>query len=110
MCQAVKPCGLSLGGKPYFIKQHFGVGWAEIVKNLLSFKAPIIGAMTEVQRYSKIGTQLAYPTTPLVAYGHAGLESGNVLGHLCMTEDLGEITSLEDFCADWPKRIHQQLR
>lgn len=94
-----------LGEHSYFIKQHFGVGWGEIMKNLLSFKAPIIGAMTEVNAIQRLGA-LGIPTTPLVAYGRQGWNPAcfNVasMRSFVMTEDLGEIVSLEELCADWP--------
>lgn len=91
-------------GKSYFIKQHFGVGWGEIVKNLLTFKAPILGAMTEVYAIQKL-TEIGIPTTPLVAYGQQGCNPAcfNIatLRSFVMTEDLGDIESLEDICVDW---------
>src|SRR3990167_6707437 len=31
-----------LDGKAYFIKQHVGVGWKEIIKNLCQFRLPIV--------------------------------------------------------------------
>jgi len=85
--------------KSYFIKQHFGVGWGEIFKNLLSFKKPILGAMTEVnaiQTLAKIGIA----TTPLVAFGQRGCNPAT-LQSFVLTEDLGDIISLEELCADW---------
>ena len=33
-----------LNGKSYFAKLHTGVGWAEILKNILQFRLPIVGA------------------------------------------------------------------
>lgn len=89
-----------LGENSYFIKQHFGVGWGEIVKNLLSFKMPIIGAMTEVSAIQQMN-RLGIPTTPLVAYGQQGCNPATTRSFI-MTEDLGEIVSLEELCADWP--------
>ncbi|HSR01188.1 MAG TPA: lipopolysaccharide core heptose(I) kinase RfaP [Methylophilaceae bacterium] len=85
--------------KSYFIKQHFGVGWAEIVKNLCSLKKPILSAMTEVAAIEKIQA-LNVATTPLVAYGQRGCNPAK-LQSFVMTEDLGDITSLEDLCASW---------
>lgn len=88
-----------LGEHSYFVKQHFGVGWAEIFKNLLSLKAPILGAMTEVKAIQAL-YQLGIPTTPLVAYGQRGSNPAT-LQSFVMTEDLGDIVSLEELCADW---------
>lgn len=90
---------VKLGEHSYFVKQHFGVGWAEIFKNLLTFKKPILGAMTEVNAIQEL-TQLGIPTTPLVAYGQRGRNPAK-LQSFVMTEDLGDILSLEELCADW---------
>lgn len=94
-----KTIQVQLAGKSYFLKQHFGVGWREIVKNLLSFKKPILGAMTEVHAIEKLG-ELGIATTPLVAYGQRGSNPAN-LQSFVLTQDLGDITSLEDLCSDW---------
>ena len=94
-----KTSQITLLGQHYFIKQHFGVGWAEIFKNLLSLKKPILGAMTEVKAIQEV-TALGIATTPLVAYGQRGCNPAK-LQSFVMTEDLGDITSLEDVCADW---------
>lgn len=94
-----KTSQIALLGQHYFIKQHFGVGWGEIFKNLLSFKKPILGAMTEVSAIQKV-TALGIATTPLVAYGQRGCNPAS-LQSFVITEDLGDITSLEDLCAGW---------
>jgi UDP-glucose:(heptosyl)LPS alpha-1,3-glucosyltransferase/heptose I phosphotransferase len=94
-----KTIQVNLGTKSYFIKQHFGVGWGEIAKNLLSFKEPILGAMTEVKAIQKL-YEIDIPTTPLVAYGQQGCSPASMRSFV-MTEDLGDIVSLEDLCADW---------
>lgn len=94
-----KTIQVQMAGKSYFLKQHFGIGWREIVKNLLSFKKPILGAMTEVHAIEKLG-ELGIATTPLVAYGQRGSNPAN-LQSFVLTQDLGDITSLEDLCSDW---------
>ena len=94
-----KTMQVQIAGKTYFLKQHFGVGWGEIFKNLLSFKAPVIGAMTEVEAIQQL-TALGVATTPLVAYGARGLNPATRRSFL-LTQDLGDIVSLEDVCADW---------
>ena len=93
-----KTMQINLGGKSYFIKQHFGVGWVEILKNLISGKKPIISAMTEVNAIQKL-TDIGIATTPLVAYGQRGSSPAS-LQSFVLTEDLGDIVSLEDICAD----------
>ncbi len=89
-----KTMQIALGSKSYFIKQHFGVGWGEIFKNLLSFKTPIIGSMTEVEAIQKL-VEIGVPTTPLVAYGQQGCSPASARSFV-ITEDLGDILSLED--------------
>ncbi len=93
---------VEIAGKPYFVKQHFGVGWREIFKNLLSLRLPIISAKTEWQAIQRLNT-LNIPTTPAAAYGCRG-NSPATLRSFLLTEDLGEIVSLEDFCRDWVTR------
>lgn len=97
-----KTSQVQLLGDSYFIKQHYGVGWGEIFKNLLSFKKPILGAMTEVKAIQKV-TSLSIATTPLVAYGQRGINPAKLQSFI-LTEDLGDITSLEDLCADWKEK------
>lgn len=101
-----------LEGKPYFVKQHFGVGWREIFKNLLSLRLPIIGAETEWKAIYKLH-QLGIATTPAVAYGYRGFSPASMRSFL-ITEDLGAIISLEDFCRNWgaqppPPRLKRRL-
>ena len=93
-----KTMQINLGERSYFIKQHFGVGWGEIAKNLMIGKKPIISAMTEVKAIQKLD-EIGIATTPLVAYGQRGSNPAN-LQSFVLTEDLGDIVSLEDICAD----------
>ncbi len=89
-----KTMQVSLGNKSYFIKQHLGVGWGEIFKNLFSFKLPILGAMTEVSAIQKLD-EIGIKTTPLVAYGQRGCNPAT-LQSFVLTEDLGDILTLEE--------------
>ena len=36
-------------GRGYFVKIHRGIGWGEIIKNLLTAKLPVLGAAQEWQ-------------------------------------------------------------
>lgn len=93
-----KTMRVEIGGKSYFIKQHFGVGWGEIVKNVISLKVPILGAMTEVRAIQKL-SQIGIATTPLVAYGQRGCNPATMQSFV-LTEDLGDIVSLEEMLMD----------
>jgi heptose I phosphotransferase len=97
-----KTMQISIAGKSYFIKQHFGVGWGEIFKNLLTFKKPVLGAITEVNAIQKLNS-LGIATTPLVAYGQQGC-SPATMGSFVLTEDLGDIINLEELSADWHEK------
>lgn len=34
---------VEIGGQAYFLKRHHGVGWREIVKNLVQLRLPVLG-------------------------------------------------------------------
>lgn len=92
---------VALGGRSYFVKQHFGVGWREIFKNLLAGKRPILGAATEWQAIHRL-QQLGIPTMHAVGFGERGVNPATRRSFL-LTEDLGDIVSLEDYCRGWPQ-------
>lgn len=94
-----KTIQVTLGDASYFVKQHFGVGWQEIFKNMLSLKMPIISARTEKLAIEKLNA-IGIATTPLVGFGERGCNPASLQSFI-ITEDLGNIISLEDLCADW---------
>lgn len=94
-----KTIQVQLGEHSYFIKQHFGVGWGEIFKNLLTLKLPILGASTEKKAIQKLDS-IGIATTPLVAFGEQGCNPANLQSFI-ITKDLGDIISLEDLCTSW---------
>jgi UDP-glucose:(heptosyl)LPS alpha-1,3-glucosyltransferase len=94
-----KTMRINIGGSSYFIKQHEATGWREIVKNWLSFKRPIIGAMTEVRAIQAL-ENIGIATTPIAAWGIQGQCAASQRSFL-LTEDLGDIHSLEDICKNW---------
>ena len=59
------------GGRGYFVKIHRGVGWREIVKNLLSARLPVLGARNEWQAIRRIDEH-GVATMKAVAYGERG--------------------------------------
>ncbi len=94
-----KTIRVELGGNSYFIKQHFGVGWGEIFKNLLTLRWPIISARTEKNAIQKLD-EIGIATTPLVAFAERGLNPAQRQSFL-ITRDLGDIISLEHLCGAW---------
>lgn len=97
-----KTMQVTIGGKSYFVKQHFGVGWGEIFKNLVSFKKPILGAMTEVAAIQKLDA-IGIPNTPLVAYGQRGCNPATMRSFV-LTEDLGNIITAEELSQGWQNK------
>jgi len=88
-----------LGNNAYFIKQHFGVGWKEIVKNLLQLRLPVLSAKNEWQAIQKLKL-LNIPTQTIVGYGCRGLNPASRQSFL-ITQELPKHISLEDFCVSW---------
>ena len=57
-----------LDGKFYYRKLHTGIGWGEIVKNLVRFRLPIIGAANEWRALNRL-IEIGIPSFVPVAYG-----------------------------------------
>ena len=88
-----------VAGRGYFVKIHRGIGWGEIVKNLLTAKTPVLGAgqeWTAIQRLTAAGV----PTMTAVAFGERGLNPASQHSFI-VTEELAPTVSLEDFSRDW---------
>lgn len=88
-----------LAGKSYFIKNHFGVGWTEILKNIMQLRLPILGAENEWKAVSKLKS-LGLATMTSVAYDSRGWNPARRQS-LIVTEDLANTISLEDYCKGW---------
>ena len=88
-----------VAGRGYFVKIHRGVGWAEIIKNLLSLRLPVLGAHNEWLAIKRLGS-LGVDTMHCVAFGERG--SNPATRHsFIVTEELAPTISLEDFCRNW---------
>ncbi|HMV07119.1 MAG TPA: lipopolysaccharide core heptose(I) kinase RfaP [Accumulibacter sp.] len=89
-------------GRGYFVKIHRGVGWSEIVKNLVSLHRPVLGAGDEwraVQRLHAAGID----TLRVVAYAQRGDDPARRASFI-VSEELAPTISLEDYCAEWPRQ------
>ena len=88
-----------VAGRGYFVKIHRGVGWAEIVKNLVSLRLPVLGAANERLAIRQL-ERLGVATMKAVAFGERG--SNPAARHsFIVTEELAPTISLEDYCRDW---------
>lgn len=90
-----------LGGKAYFLKLHQGVGWAEVLKNLVTLKLPVIGATNEWHAINRLH-ELGLATMTAVGFGETGINPATRLSFL-ITDELTDTLSLEDLCATWPQ-------
>lgn len=90
-----------VAGRGYFVKIHRGVGWAEIAKNLISLRLPVLGAKQEWLAIARL-TELGVDTMRAVAFGERGANPAKRHSFI-VTEELVPTVSLEDFCRDWPK-------
>jgi len=86
----------------YFIKQYKGVGYKEIIKNILQLKCPILSAHTEWKAIQHL-QKLSIPVPTLTAFGYRGKNPAKLHSFLCM-EEITPIVSLEDLCATWPNQ------
>ena len=79
----------------YFLKFHGPVGWKEIIKNLILFKRPVVGAKQEYLALSLMHEMGI--NGPKVKYYHSkGFNPSNQSSFL-VTKELKETISLEDF-------------
>lgn len=77
-----------LNGKFYYRKLHTGIGWGEILKNLVRFRLPIVGAANEwyaLNRLAEIGIHSFVP----VAYGEKYLNPARRLSFIVTRELTG---------------------
>lgn len=90
---------IQLGNEYYFIKQHRGVGWREIIKNLSQGRFPIISARNEWEAIEKC-EKLGISVPAMVAYGERGKNPANLQSFVLMKE-LAPVISLEELCRTW---------
>jgi len=88
-----------LNGKSYFAKIHHGVGWGEIVKNMLQFKRPVLGARNEYEAIRRL-EKLGVATMKVAAFGERGKNPARIQSFI-ITEELVNTVSLEEVCCEW---------
>lgn len=88
-----------INGQAYFLKQHFGVGWKEIFKNLLQLRLPVLGAENEWKAIQKLEA-LNIATMHVAGFGKRGINPAHAKSFL-ITNELTHVISLEDFCQHW---------
>jgi heptose I phosphotransferase len=86
----------------YFLKLHRGVGWGEILKNLIQLRLPVLGAENEWRAIDFLHRH-GIGTMNCVGYGKRGCNPARQLSFL-LTEELSAVESLEDICQRWPQQ------
>jgi heptose I phosphotransferase len=89
----------SRAGHEFFIKQHRGVGWAEITKNLTSLRLPALSARSEWEAIARV--QAAGIATPrVVGRGLRGCNPARLQSFL-ITEALNDTLTLAELTDSW---------
>ena len=88
-----------IGGKPYFLKRHLGVGWPEILKNWMVGKRPVLGAENEYRACRHLAA-CRLPAPRVAAFA---AEGGNPARRrsFVLCEELSGHDSLEAVAAQW---------
>lgn len=85
--------------RSYFIKIHYGTTLKEVLKNLISFRLPVLGADREWNAIHRL-TKVCVDTMNGLAFGQKGINPLRRHSFI-ITEDLTPTISLEDYCANW---------
>lgn len=90
---------IKLGEKYFFIKQHTGVGWREIFKNLLQGRKPVLGANNELLAIELLRAQ-GINVPAIAGYGFAGRHPARARSFILL-EEIAPVISLEDLVKQW---------
>ena len=83
----------------YFIKIHYGVGWREIFKNLISARLPVIGAQNEYDAIHKLA-ELKIESLQLIGFGRRGINPARQQSFV-ITNELADHISLATLSQHW---------
>lgn len=84
-----------LAGRAYYRKLHTGVGWGEIIKNLIRLRLPVIGARNEWLALNKLA-ELKVPSLTPVAYGEQKTNPATRLSFI-VTRELADTIKLDAY-------------
>lgn len=89
----------TLADNVYYRKLHTGVGWIEIVKNLVQGRLPVIGASNEWRAINKL-RELNVDTLNAVGFGQRGINPARLFSFV-ITKELSHTLSLAEFAKNW---------
>lgn len=90
---------ISIADRGYYVKQHRGVGWREILKNILQLRFPVTSAENEWLAIQKLES-LNIPVASIAAYGSNGINPARKRSFILMGE-VAPAISLEDLSREW---------
>lgn len=93
---------VEIAGRGFFLKAHTGVGWGNILLDLLRGRRPLLGAADEWRAIQRVQA-LGIPTLTLAGYGARGGNPAR-LHSFVLTDELTDTVSLEQLTADWGTR------
>jgi len=88
-----------LRGKSYFLKLHQGIGWVEVLKNLIHLRLPIISAKNEWKAIQLLESH-KIDTMAIAGYGERGWNPAKKLSFL-VTDNLVDTMNLEFLGKQW---------
>ncbi len=89
-------------GKAFFAKVHRGIGWREILKNVLMFKMPALGADNEFDAIN-LYTARGGKTMTVCAFGSRNWNPAERESFI-ITAELKNMPNLEEYTSNWPQR------
>jgi len=90
-----------LDGRGYFAKVHHGAGWAEILKNLIVLKRPVLDARNEYAAARRL-REAGIASLEVAAFGVRGWNPAGRRSFL-ISDEITHAQSLEDYCLQWPQ-------
>jgi heptose I phosphotransferase len=87
------------GGRAYFAKIHRGVGWVEVLKNLLTLRRPVVSARNEYAACRHLAAN-GVRAPAVAAFGERGWNPARRESFV-VCDALDGFTNLEDLTAEW---------
>lgn len=97
-----------INGQGYYRKWHRGVGWPEVIKNLLLLRLPVLGASNEWNGLNKLRA-LSIPSLIPLAYGLRGKNPARQQSFI-VTRELTDVIQLDHFFEQYSVGIKTRRR
>ena len=97
-----------INGRGYYRKWHRGVGWPEMIKNLLQLRLPVLGASNEWNALNKLRA-LNIPSLIPLAYGVRGKNPARQQSFI-VTRELTDVIQLDHFFEQYSLGIKAKRR